>query len=374
MKKIILAILFTSLFFSFTIAQTFNTIDFIYDSCDSHLSLKFESTSFFKNNEYSNEFTKGFTGLGFFIKPSLEYYINDKTKASAGFFALKYSGIDNFTQLIPIFTVQHKLNKTIDILFGSLYSTLNHKLEEPIYRFDEYYQNNVEYGLQFLYKNALIESDLWLSWEQFIFKNSPYQEEFVAGNNTRIKVYQSNSFNLSFPLQILISHIGGEIDSSPNAMASIINGVTGLNLDYNLDQSHSIGFTPLYFLYQGWNLPESGVNSELFNAGKALYLKLNYSGKYFNSMIGYWSTDKFIAPRGEYLFQSVSEWDPSFAQDRRELITAKFSVNRKMLDSFILEFRADTYYDISTKDIAYSYGLYIVLKESFFIKKIKPLK
>lgn len=373
MKNTFLSLSILFLFFGSANSQTYNTIEILRDSGNNNheLSLKIESTSFFKNNEYFNDFSKGFTGIGFFFKPTIEYFLAPKTKLSAGIFLLKYSGMDNFAQAIPLFTVQHKLTKNLDLVFGSIYGTLNHKLEEPLFRFDEYYQNNVEYGLQFLYNTSLIESDLWLSWEKFIFKDSPFQEELVIGNTTQLKAFQSNTFNLSIPFQILIFHKGGQIDSSPDPMSSIINGSAGLNIDYSIDKMNSIGFEPLVFLYQGWNLPESGVNSQLFNNGKALYLKLNYRNKYFNTMFGYWSSNKFIAPRGEYLFQSISEWDEGFSQAERKLITGKITIDRKISESFFIAFKADGYYDILNKDFAYSYGFYLVIKESFFLKKIK---
>lgn len=372
MKKIFLSFCIVLLFFSSIDAQTFSTKETVSDSFNREIHLSLESTSFFKNNEYFNDFTKGSTGIGFFIKPSIDYYLTPRTKLNAGVFLLKYSGMDNFAQAIPIFSVQHKLAKNLDLVFGSIYGTLNHKLEEPLFRFDEYYQNNVEYGLQFLYNTSIIESDLWLSWEKFIFKNSPFQEEFVIGNSTRIKVYQSNMLSLSIPFQTLIFHKGGQIDSSIDPIATIINGAAGLNLKYSLDKISRISLEPLFFLYQGWNLPESGINSQHFNSGKAIYLKLNYTNKHFSSMLGYWSSDKFIAPRGEYLFQSVSEWDGNFSQKRREVITSKIKISRAISKSFLISLKADTYYDILNKDFAYSYGLYIVIKESFFLKKIIP--
>ena len=370
MNKIVISICFVLLNTGIIFSQTFNTIESLCDTCERDISIRFESTSFFKNNEYNNDFTEGFTGIGFSIKPAVEYYLTSNTKVNAGVYLLKYSGINNFTQAIPLFSVQHKLTKNIELVFGSIYGTLNHQLEEPIYRFDRYYQNNVEYGLQFLWNSKSIESDLWLNWEKFIFKNDPFQEELVVGNNTNIKVYPSDKFDIYIPLQILISHKGGQIDSSPDPAASIINGLSGLRFNYKINKTGIVGFEPLIFWYQGWGLPDTGANSQIFNNGKGLYLKVNYNNKYLSSMLGYWTANMFIAPKGEYLFQSVSELNDTFSQEERKLITAKIAIKHKVSESFKIEARADGYYDLVNRDFAYSYGLYFVINELFFLKNI----
>ncbi|MDA3904454.1 MAG: hypothetical protein PF484_00095 [Bacteroidales bacterium] len=374
MKKIFLSISLISFFVITALPQSFSSIEFLCDTCDRDISFRFESTSFLKNNEYFNDFSKGYTGIGFFAKPTIEYYLTKNTKATAGIYLLKYSGIDNFTQTIPIFSIQHKLTKNLELVFGSIYGALNHQIEEPVFRFDRYYQNNVEYGVQLLYNSSIIESDLWLNWEKFIFTSSPYQEEFVFGNNTQLKVYQSNKLNIYLPIQLLISHKGGQIDSSPDPVASIVNGMTGINLNYKINKTNKLGFEPLIFIYQGWGLPDSGINSQAFKSGKALYFKINYKNKNFDSMLGYWSSDKFIAPRGEYLFQSVSDWNNTFSQDKRKLITAKIEIMKSVSKSVKLILKADAYYDVMNLDFAHSVGLYFVINESFFISNVKVKK
>lgn len=373
MNKAVISILFVLLNTSIASTQSFNTIEFLCDTCEKDISIRFESTSFLKNNEYSNDFTEGFTGIGFFFKPTVEYYLTKNTKVNAGVYLLKYSGINNFTQAIPVFSVQHKITRNIELVFGSIYGTLNHRLEEPIFRFDRYYQNNVEYGMQFLWNSSSIESDLWLTWEKFIFRNDPFQEEFVVGNTTNIKLYPSDKFDIFIPLQILISHKGGQIDSSPYPAASIVNGLSGLKFNYKINKTNILGFEPLIFWYQGWGLPDTGNNSQIFQNGKGSYLKINYNNEYLSSMLGYWSGNKFIAPKGEYLFQSVSEINDTFFQEERKLVTAKIAIRKKVSGSFNIEVRADGYYDLVNKDLAYSYGLYFVINELFFINKINPI-
>ena len=130
--------------------NTFLTREFLCDSCNKDLNLRFESSSFFKNNEYESDFANGFTGIGVMFKPTLEYYFNKSTKLNFGAFGLKYSGLDGLSQLVPIYQIHHKVTNGFELVFGSLYGNLNHDLAEPLYRFDRYYLDNVEYGVQML--------------------------------------------------------------------------------------------------------------------------------------------------------------------------------------------------------------------------------
>lgn len=371
MQKLRLTLSFYFLFVLSSFAQNFNSKTLLCDSCDKEISLQIESASFIKNNEYFNDFSKGFTGLGFFLKPTLQYYFTKNTKVSAGVFLLKYDGMDYFTQAIPIFSIQQRLTPNLDLILGSIYGTLNHQLEEPLFRFDRYYQNHVENGFQLLYHSTFIKSDLWLNWEKFIFTNSPYQEELVFGNNTRFTVFQSKKFSVHLPFQFLISHIGGQIDASLNPVATLVNGMSGLSLGYVMDDGNSLKFESLYFLYHAMAMPETGINSQPFKNGQALYLKVQYNYKSLSTMIGYWSANKFIAPRGEFLFQSVSDWKEGFSQEKRKLITAKIELKHKLSESIKIVLKADAYYDVMNANLAHSEGLYFIINESFFLKKIK---
>lgn len=371
MRKLKFTISFYLLFVLSSFAQTFSNKTFLCDTCDRELSLHIESISFFKNNEYFNAFTKGFTGFGFNLKPTLDYYFTKNTKVSAGVYLLKYDGIDNFTQAIPILTIQQRLTPNLDLVLGSIYGTLNHQLEEPLFRFDRYYQNNVENGFQLLYHSAKIKSDLWLNWEKFIFVNSPYQEEFVLGNTNQFLLLQTKRLSIELPFHLMGAHRGGQIDSSPNPAISIVNAMSGLDIKYNIGAKQSLSFKPLLFLYRGLGLPETGVNSLPFSKGNGLYLKIHYQNKNMHSVLGYWTSNKFISSRGEYLFLSISDFDEGFSQEKRQLLTSKTEMQFPISESIKLVIRAEAYFDLMSLNFAHSFGTYFIINESFFLKKIK---
>lgn len=352
-------------------SQDFDTRETLCENCDKELFFRIQSTSFLKNNEYFNDFAKGFTGIGFFVQSKLEYYVVKNTKLNAGIHFLKYSGIDNFSQVIPLFSVQQKLGKHLDLVFGNLYGTLSHRIKEPLFRFDRYYQDNVEYGLQFLYHSKFITSDLWVNWEKYIFKKSPFQEKFTVGSVSDFTFFSNHKIKATIPLQMLFFHKGGQIDTSSKPISTIFNGAVGLDVKYLINNDNEISFEPLFFAYKGLSLPESGENSEQFSSGRAFYIKTKYRYKNANIGFGYWNSEKFIAPKGEYLFLNVSEHNPEFSQKQRKLITSQFSFSYRFSKSVNLVFIANAYFDLNNSDLSHSAGLYLLIDDSFLLYKKK---
>ncbi|VAW27887.1 hypothetical protein MNBD_BACTEROID07-753 [hydrothermal vent metagenome] len=355
-------------------SPTFQTYVPLYDSCSKTLNFRFESSSFFKNNEYFDNYAYGYTGLGFYAKPTLEYYFSPKIKVSAGVYLLKYSGRDNFTQAIPILSVQYKMAKSLELVMGNIYGTANHQLAEPLFRYDRYFQSHIEYGLQFLLNTATIHSDLWLSWEHYIMVGDTAQEHLLAGSSSVFKVMRNRrGFSLSIPLQFLVAHKGGQLAPPPHKpMSTILNALTGAKLTYRFNNESSIDFEPQLLLYEGLHLPDPGEpNAQPFKNGWGSYTKLTFHYRGLHVLAGYWYAERFIAPHGEYLFQSVSEINPNFSQAKRELVTTKIWFNKTIYRSIKIEARFENYYDLMSHKLDYSYGLYIVMNESFFLTKYK---
>ena len=355
-------------------STVFQTYVPLYDSCSKTLNFRFESSFFFKNNEYFDKFAYGYTGLGVYAKPTLEYYFSPKIKVNAGVYLLKYSGRDSFTQVIPVFSVQFKMAKSLELIMGNIYGTANHQLAEPLFRYDRYFQHHIEYGFQFLLNTATIHSDLWLSWEHYIMVGDTAQEQLVVGNSSIFKVMRERKgFSLSIPFQMLVAHKGGQLAPPPHKPTStIMNALTGVKLTYRFSGKSSLDFEPQFLLYEGLNLPDSGeLNAQPFKDGWGSYTKLTYHYGGLHAMAGYWYAKRFIAPHGEYLFQSVSEISPNFSQAKRELLTTKIWFSKTIYRSIQMEARFESYYDLMSHKLDYSYGLYIVMNESFFLTRYK---
>jgi hypothetical protein len=352
-------------------AQSLLTKEYLCDTCEYKLNFRFESTAFMKNNEYTSQYAIGKTGIGFQVKPTLEYYFNKNTKLNIGIYALKYSGLDVFSQAIPIFSVHHEIAKGHEFIFGNIYGNLNHELAEPLFRFDRYYTNNIEYGFQYLHNSKYIESDLWLNWEKFIFSGDPFQEEFTVGNHSKIKFIDKSKFKIYGDFQATLSHKGGEIDTYDGPSIYLFSGAYGLNIDFE-SKNFKYGASHKTFWYRGARLPEEGKNYQHFNHGNGTYITSYVTHKFFKAEAGYWQGEKFIASRGEYLFMNVSEQKEDLKENTRKIFTAKLKLKRPITKNLRLELRTEIYIDLDKPDLPdYTYGFYFVANELFFLKKLR---
>ena len=255
----------------------------------------------------------------------------------------------------------------LDFVLGSLYGTINHKLIEPLFQFEKYYENNVENGLQFLYHNRYIESDLWVNWERFIFPNSPYKEEFTTGFSNTIKFTgEKNKWVVFIPVQVLIAHRGGQIDTSSVKLETLMNAATGLNLGYKFNKGFIkyIGLENHYLIYN-----DLAGNAPKLGEGYAIYSNLRLSSAKFHLVLGYFQGHNFVAPRGEPLFQSISQKDTAYVKTDRQLITGKLGFDKEIFDGIKLGVRFESYYDIEAGNFDYSYSVNIVFNRDFLIGK-----
>ncbi|MBN2638439.1 MAG: hypothetical protein JXR65_05070 [Bacteroidales bacterium] len=336
-----------------------------------NLSLNFESSFFLQNNEYFNQYIAGATGIGVYAKPTLQYYFMPNLKVSAGVFALKYAGRNNFSQITPILSIQYEPIPQLDIVMGSIYGPMNHQLAEPIFRYERFYENPIEYGLQFLLHTDKVKSELWLHWVHFIVPGDTANERLTVGNNTTVQLVQKKNWSLELPFQWLIIHTGGQLAPPPRYTSSIMNGMSGLTFKWNTGKKSSFWLQQQYFLYYGANLTAPGNPlSQPYKNGFGTYSKIRFNYKNFSFMSGYWYANRFIAPKGSYMFQSVSSID-DYTNPVRKLWTTKIWYHKNINNKVKLEVRLSTYYDLAINHLDYAYSFYFILNQNFFLARYK---
>nr|MBS0038090.1 hypothetical protein [Saprospiraceae bacterium] len=329
------------------------------------LSLDFKSLSFFKNNEYSNPFTRGFTGIGYYVQTGPRLELSERTSVMAGMHVLHFSGREKYSEVIPLFTLEYQLHRDWTLIMGSIRGSIAHKLTEPLFRYDRYYQKPVEYGLQFLLDKEWIQSDIWLNWTEFITEGDPFQEEFYVGKVTRFQLWASENISISIPFELLIFHKGGQIDTSDDPTISSYNISAGVSTTYAFNERWALSFVPRYYRFIG------DERVQTYDRGHAYYLKLKLSHERWNFMVGYWAADQFNAPGGEHLFLSVSEKPTPFSQKKRELITGKMNYQTNIYKGVELSTGTEVYYDPMIKSLDFSFRLMIVIDQNFFITRLK---
>ncbi len=238
--------------------KVFYTDPAIYPEETRQLRVSLDNLSFFKNNEFTGEFIKGYTLPGFWLKASASYQPLRNLRLDAGVSALCYWGADKYpnyaymdiaewksekyqpgTRLLPFLRGQIALSDNVDIILGHIYGGANHGLIEPLYYPELNLTADPEVGLQLLYKSRWVNLDAWVNWHSFIFQNDHHQEAFTVGLSMNIKFNHSESrFHIYMPVQGLAQHRGGEIDTiTVNSVQTLMNGSVGVGMDWNTGYS-----------------------------------------------------------------------------------------------------------------------------------------
>lgn len=337
------------------------------DSVEHKLSFHFTGDSFLKNNEFFSPHTEGFTGIGFIIQPRANYQIDKRSSVELGYHFLKYSGLNSFSEAIPLFTIRSTFKPGWTVLLGAIQGGAKHKLSEPFYRIDNDYQNQIEYGIQSLFDYDWMSSDLWLHWEQFIKKDDPFPEEVYAGNTTKILLSQMKSFSIHINSELLISHLGGQIDADDNPDRTILNYAIGPSLSYN--QSERFKMTLKYLFYKS-SITKQVADRQSpfyipFDAGHAHYPQLNVTVHKFIVTTGYWLSNSFVSPRGEFLFSSIADNNAVFLAAMRRIWTNVLTYDIVPFPYLSLSVFGSTYYDRIEDHIDYHYGIRALVNLQF---------
>ncbi|MGA1977643.1 MAG: hypothetical protein ABSG89_07275 [Bacteroidales bacterium] len=352
----------------------------ILDTANSHkIMFRVEDINFFRNLEYFNPIAEGHTYIGFILRPSFSYQPTANTCLQVGIHLLKYSGNNDFAQTLPFFRFQYRILPNFDLILGSLYSTLNHGMIEPIYGFDRYIEDNVENGMQFLYHNPHFKADLWLNWQNFIKFDDTQKEQFSVGYSSEVILTdQSKPLKLSIPVQFLFAHRGGQNTLDTARMFTRFNGAVGFSSEYTFDRRFvkRIGAYAYYLIYKDIITPHDIA----YSYGNATYANIYLNTSFINFTVGEWTGFQFFNPRGERLFSNISTIDdpdrlgtPTPGQyiiPQRNLFLSKVFFHHNICKGIDLCAAFESFYDYKNSIFDYNYDLYVICNMDFFIHKV----
>ena len=210
MRKIIAFILLVQL----ANAQVDNT-SLLYDSFADTMKkdqtyLRLQGLGFLKNNENFGPMQDGYTLFGYQFNPQLGYHLSDELALEGGVYLQKDFGNSNFNSVAPTFSLKYR-KKDFKMIFGTLEGSLNHRLIEPVYGFERVMTNRLENGLQFMLTKKRVDFDIWIDWQNMLYKLVDDYERFwmgVSGNAFKIT---KNEYSVKIPLQATARHNGGQI-------------------------------------------------------------------------------------------------------------------------------------------------------------------
>lgn len=332
------------------------------------LYIRFNNANFFKNNEYKNDFVKGETLAGLFIEPSIDFYTASNTMIRVGLHAMKFHGTDKFDRLKPIISLQHQVNPRFNIVFGTIYSTTNHGLLEPLMGFEKYLTDHYENGMQFLFNYPNFRADFWLNWEQFIHKGDPFQEHFTAGGHMLFPLIESDRWALNADVQMLFRHRGGEIDSSDLPADTQSNLSQGLAFKYNFKDWFIRSFSLEHYYIGSFEINPGGHIT--ITEGYTQYSLAGIDTSLGQLKVGYWSGINYFAPHAEPLFLSESQYQDVYTAER-QMLTIKYQLYKNLTDYLKIGFRFEPYYHFYTQRTDTSWSVYLLLEKDFFLTGFK---
>ncbi len=277
---------------------------------NSNFAFRFYNDNFFYDREYTNFIADGYTLAGHLILPELNWEIAPNWKINAGFESILYWGNNSRPSFRPVFYLDYRLKKHY-FRFGSLDRREGHRIIRPLMQFD--YRLNpekTETGMQYIFNSDKGEAEIWLNWDRFIQKNDTIREQILAGLRFQTQIFAEKKWKLSVPVQLMLMHRGGQINlkgpylEGKNNNMSVLYGGTGLTYIYKLKEQWDLNlFTYYLFHTMNTNNPEELYfrNGKAVFAGVALYKNRMYI------KLAYWHGQRFHAPTGEDIFQSVSK-------------------------------------------------------------------
>jgi len=329
----------------------------------------FDVSGYFWNNEYKTDIVPGYTLFGYQFRPYFSYYPSRHIRLDAGAFFMKDFGDSSFADIRPILTIKYKRDN-FSFLFGTIEGAASHRLIEPLYYLQNVISRRIEDGVQFKWTSDRLFLDVWLDWVNMIRLGDDKQEEFNVGVSFNYRIYDSRKLKVELPVQFLANHWGGEIDVSTDPSITYFNAALGFSLVFPvhgiewLDEIRTDNYYADYF---------TGVDPFRypFNQGQGYFANVSSRFKWFDVMVSYWNGDKFIAPQGTPIYQSVS-WDyPSsgYTEENRELLFLRFMYEHTFRGGLSLAFRFEPVYDFGNSKLDHMEMLFIRYNTDFRLNK-----
>lgn len=374
-----------------------------------HLMLDVDAAGFFYDAEYATPFAKGYTVTGFRFSPALAYGINERALLSAGFNATAFAGLDSLYRLRPTFSLVYAPARWLTLVAGTLYGSLNHRLDAPAYDPSRWIYNYQEDGLQILTNTRGWSSDTWLDWSHYLTPWTADQERFTMGSRHEFALLHwsweyrmknpedslppflshSRHFICSLPTHFIASHRGGEVKTIDTNTVTTFNEKIGLRFEYsyrnhNLKRGHngeSVSLVsldlPMYFYHLEDNTLDGG--------GRAFYPTLSYtyvrdnpdnrSATSLCAALGYWHGDHYFSAYGSPQFWSANAYSTlhmpasaalADASDIRNMLTFGLALGHEF-KGLELGLKADAYYDLDLRKTDFLIGFYMRFRERFIL-------
>jgi len=330
-----------------------------------NLFIAVDNLNFFKNNEYKSNYATGYTLTGAWIRPKLLFYPDNHFRFELGGQLLKYNGRDEYISY-PWFAAVYQPEKHITFRMGNLNEDQNHGLPEPVMDSEHILNGSPEAGIQAKFKNHFLKADMWIDWQQMIFKGDPFKEQFVFGTVLEGTLFNGKNSKLTLPVTFNGLHKGGEIDTAPGLAHTNITITEGVKFRQQFNGSiFNSWYMEATLLQSTYPEGQTALKSE---KGSAWYLHAGINSGYGNIVAGYWQGTRFFTPLGMPLFQNSAINQPA-ATDQNKLCTLSYLFERKIFNQSNFGFNFNLLLNTSTGKISNYEGLYLMINFSVLFRK-----
>lgn len=321
-----------------------------------------DAVFFFKNNEYFAPAAEGYTLPGYLLRPTLTWG-GDRLAITGGLQALQYGGMNKARYVRLFAAARWQATDFLAIQMGCLPGPASHAIHEAVQDPEQQLTEKPELGLQLSVRRPRLAAEAWVNWRKFIFIGDTVPERFTAGLKAVIAPKASSRAAFTLPASLVFEHIGGQISDYDEPMQSLANVTLSPTLTLRRDSSSfvkSLAFAANLFAFHTM----AGSDVRPFDDGWAVSPEVRLVAKHLEAAIGYFHGRDFFAMRGNPLFWSISNYDASFYEPNRDLLSLSASFVAPMAGwgRFALDFRA--YHDIPESRLDYSYGITMVLTPS----------
>lgn len=332
------------------------------------LYFRFENQNFFRNDEYQSAAIEGYTLIGLWGRPLLEYYPTNNLKIRLGGHFLRYQGDNGIDEgaSIPYYSLQYNPFDNFEIIMGNIDNSQSFGLPEMMYEPEYYLSKKPPGGVQIRYRNRFLTAQVWINWETFIRPGDSFQEVFTNGTSVELNVLNKQNLQIDLPLHFTYHHQGGEIASRGAQIETLMNGIVGLNTHYSVNK-WVFGSEMNYLGYR------EATNTRLqpYAAGHAALARVSVKFDKSFLSVGYWYGDRYLSPKGRVIYRSFGHPDATFDFSHRRLFESRFVLNVPIKNGVALALEADAFYDTTSSELSYCYGIHLTFSESFLLHKME---
>jgi hypothetical protein len=334
--------------------------------------LKFQNLNFMKDNEYSGPMTDGYTLFGYQLNAQAGFKISRELSIEGGIFLRRDFGNNNFVAVLPTFSLRYHKND-FKMIVGNLDGSLNHQLIEPLYNFERVMTNRLENGAQFILTKKRFDLDAWVDWLNMMYRYSSFKERFMAGANITLFKFKSEAWELKVPVQCVMIHSGGQLDTLAFGDSTNFSGAAGVVVQRNFQSKY---FKSVYadVRYVRGNRSYSYRTILKESWGDGVLANIGIKGAYHTDLqFSYWYGNNYDSDLGGYLYQSQSSniVYSYYRQRLRELLIMRISKKISLAEKVNLLLRAEPYYDMRFGWFEIAYGFYVSFDERIWLKKRK---